>query len=513
MAELDQPFGKVALELGLISREQLDECTTICDSVAKMGVQYSFQEILLRKGYITNQEILEVFRVLVKEGVRPRVGNFEILSKVAEGGMGTVYKARQVSLDRIVALKVLPPHLARDQAYLHRFVREAKTAGRLSHPNIVTTLDVGESQGFHYIAMEYVEGPTVREMIREQGRILEAAAVAIVTQVAAGLAHAARFNIIHRDIKPSNIIVAQDGTAKLCDLGLAKQLFGEDASVTESGAAVGTPNYMAPEQAQGKSGTDARSDIYSLGATFYHMMAGAPPFEGHTTLEVLRQQMWDPVSPKEINSELSNGVCEIVHRMMARDPQYRYQTAAELLTDLNAHKEDLAAGAAFERFSRAGRNRPPAAKEPAPRRQAARKMQTWQVALMGAIVGGVLLVALLAFWSTMPTESDTPPVSRRQPPAPASVAPAQAPAAHATGAQTPPCDQAEEDRKGEKAYLNAVQFESQHDEDYAQQIKYWQEVITRAPRSRYAPIAYAQIAEKQEILAKAAAAKKAQKKK
>jgi serine/threonine-protein kinase len=499
VSELDQPFGRVAVEMGFISREQFEECCSILDTVAKMGVQHSLQEILLRKGYVTRQEVLEIFRGMVKEGVRPRLGNFEILSKIGEGGMGAVYKARQLSLDRTVALKVLPPHLARDQGYLRRFIREAKTAGRLSHPHIITTLDVGESDGFHFIAMELVEGSTVRDMIRKYGKIPEAATIEIVAQIAAGLAYAARFNIIHRDIKPSNIIVAHDGKAKLCDLGLAKQLFGDDVSVTESGAAVGTPNYMSPEQAQGKSDTDARSDIYSLGATLYHMLTGRPPFEGETTFEILRQQIWDPVSPKAVNPELSKDVCALAHKMMARDRKERYQTAAELLTDLNAHKTALASGAAFGGFSRTGRNQP----DPdTPRRgvttiQQRRQTLIRQGAIVGGIITGVLLTILVVVWSVMPTETSARPPVR--PPAPVPIAAASPPK---------PPNQADQDQIGEKAYLNAVEFESKNDTQYEQQIHYWEEVIKKAPRSRYAAIAMTRIAEKQDLLEKAAAAKK-----
>ena len=179
------------------------------------------------------------------------IGNCEVLEKVGQGGMGTVFRARQKSLDRIVALKILPPSVAKDATFIDRFQREARASAKLNHPNIVQGIDVGKdaASGYWYFAMEYVEGPSLRKMLDEQKTIPETRALEITKEVARALEVVAASKMVHRDIKPDNILITSDGSAKLADLGLAKQL-NEDVSLTQSGQAVGTPYYMPPELAQ-----------------------------------------------------------------------------------------------------------------------------------------------------------------------------------------------------------------------------------------------------------------------
>ena len=173
------------------------------------------------------------------------IGGFELLATLGKGGMGVVFKARQVSMDRIVALKVLPPNLAKDETYVSRFLREARSAAKLNHPNIVQGIDVGEAGGHYYFAMEFVDGFTVKELIRRQGRIEEKQALNIVGGVARALEHSAKHGIIHRDIKPDNIMISREGAVKLADLGLARTVEKPD-TLTIEGTALGTPYYMAP---------------------------------------------------------------------------------------------------------------------------------------------------------------------------------------------------------------------------------------------------------------------------
>ena len=506
LPELDELFGKIAVEQRFISRQQLDECQTIFETVAKLGVRRSLQDILVDKGYLTNNEVLEILRGLVKEGVRPRLGNFEILSRLGEGGMGTVYKARQLSLDRTVALKVLPPRLAKDPTFVRRFIREAKTAGKLTHPNIITTLDVGESGGFNYIAMEYIEGPSLSEVIEKHGKIPEKRAIEVVTGIASGLGYAARHNIIHRDIKPSNIMIAADGKAKLCDLGLAKQLFVDDASLTESGAAVGTPHYMSPEQAEGKPGIDGRSDIYSLGATLFHMLTGRHPFTGDTPLEILHKRLKEPPpSPRGLSPELSDGVCAIVQRMMARELNDRYQTAEELLADLRALGEGGLAVPPASGLVRRKR----ILQELAAQRQFRRLM--WGLGLGAGAVVVLGVIVLLAIWSLRHGQGAAPAapdgVAQARPgpvqtttALPSAPAPATAPA---PGAPQVPSPAAAQSEAGEKAYLNAIEFESRYAQDYKGRIERWKEVIRIAPGSNFGAIAQSHLEEAQEALKKA----------
>ena len=176
-----------------------------------------------------------------------KIGGFELLATLGKGGMGVVFKARQVSMDRIVALKVLPPHLAKNEAYVQRFLREARSAAKLNHPNIVQGIDVGQAEGHYYFAMEFVDGTTVREMIAAKGRLDEKTALNIVGAVARGLEHAAKHGIIHRDIKPDNIMVARDGAVKLADLGLARSTETPD-TMTIEGTALGTPTTWPPNK-------------------------------------------------------------------------------------------------------------------------------------------------------------------------------------------------------------------------------------------------------------------------
>jgi len=218
-----------------------------------------------------------------------------------------------------------------------RFLREARAAGNLNHVNIVQGIDAGKSpEGYYYFAMEYVEGQTLKAILQREHVIAESRAIDIITQIAQGLRHASRINLVHRDIKPENILITADGTAKLADLGLAKSSV-EDASVTIAGQAMGTPLYISPEQAEGREDVDIRSDIYSLGATLYHITTGFPPFPGENpTVTMLKHINEEPPSPREVNPRLSEDLCHVILKMMAKAPSERYQTATELIDELSA---------------------------------------------------------------------------------------------------------------------------------------------------------------------------------
>jgi len=246
-----------------------------------------------------------------------------------------VYKARQVSMDRIVAIKVLRTALSRNEVYLERFFREARAAAKLNHSNIVHAIDAGVAGGYHYFVMEFVDGPTVAERINE-GPMDEAEALRITHEVAQALSHAQGHGIVHRDVKPENIMLTSDGTVKLADLGLAKS-YDTDKSVTVDGRALGTPYYMSPEQARGESTLDTRSDIYSLGATLFHMVTGAVPFDGETSAIVVSKRLTEPVpSPRDLRPEISLATNRLIRRMMSKEPERRYETAEELLEDIEA---------------------------------------------------------------------------------------------------------------------------------------------------------------------------------
>ena len=266
-----------------------------------------------------------------------RLGEFRLLRVLGSGGMASVYLAEQSSLQRKVALKILRPDLLADDTYLERFAREAKTAAGLSHNNIVQVFAVGEQDGLHYIAQEFVQGVNLREFLNRKGPPEASVAVHIIRQAALALVAAADAGIVHRDIKPENILLTRQGVVKVTDFGLA-QLDREseqtNLTLTQAGTTMGTPLYMSPEQVNG-SRVDHRSDIYSLGITAYHLLAGRPPFQGETAISVAVQHVNKaPESLAIQRSDLPRRLCDLVHRMIAKDPDQRVPNASILLEEL-----------------------------------------------------------------------------------------------------------------------------------------------------------------------------------
>lgn len=263
------------------------------------------------------------------------VGACRIEKKIGEGGMGSVYRGRHKTLDIPLAVKVLPKHIdLKDPEYSQRFSREARIAARLRHPNMVQVHDYGVEGSFYYLVMDYVEGPTCSEEVQRLGRLEWQQAVDIARQVADGLEYASSKGIIHRDVTPGNIIMDVDGTARITDLGLAKETSADATGLTRSGASLGTPYYMSPEQINSARDVDFRADIYSLGATLYHLVCGKVPYTG-TTFEVMTKQVREPLpSPKNHVPELSDDLCDVIRKMMAKAPDNRYQSYEELRKDL-----------------------------------------------------------------------------------------------------------------------------------------------------------------------------------
>jgi serine/threonine-protein kinase len=276
------------------------------------------------------------------------VGDFHILRRLGQGGMGQVYLAEQVSLKRKVALKVLKPELAANPTSLARFKKEAEAVARATHANIVQVYFIGDTAGMPYMALEYVEGRNLREYLAKKGPPDVVLGLSIMRQVASALQRASELGIIHRDIKPENILLTRKGEVKVTDFGLSRCLDGTGpaTNLTQSGVTMGTPLYMSPEQVEGRP-VDHRTDIYSLGVTCYHMMAGHPPFEGETAFEVALKHVRDePRSLASIRPDLPELLCAVIHKMMAKDPAQRYQTGRELLKDVLRVREGLGSGAA-----------------------------------------------------------------------------------------------------------------------------------------------------------------------
>jgi eukaryotic-like serine/threonine-protein kinase len=279
------------------------------------------------------------------------LGRYEIRSHLGAGGMGEVYLAKDTSLDRVVALKILPPEIASDQQRMQRFVQEAKSASSLNHPNILTIFEIGETNGAHFIATEFIDGITLRQHMAGR-RLKLSEALDIAAQIAAALAAAHAVGIIHRDVKPENIMLRKDGYAKLLDFGLAKpterqaSLVDTEAQTqmlvnTSPGMVMGTVSYMSPEQARGYQ-LDARTDIWSLGCVLYEMIAGRVPFGGETTSDVIvavldREPPPLPGGPHETPLELQR----ILRKALRKDKEERYQTVKDLLVDLKALKQEV----------------------------------------------------------------------------------------------------------------------------------------------------------------------------
>lgn len=270
-----------------------------------------------------------------------RIGEYRIVRLIGSGGMGRVYLAEHEPMQRTVALKTLPPERMRQPSAVERFYGEVRAAARLLHPNIVTAFDAGNVAGFHYLAMEYVNGPTLAAWVEQSGPLSIGAAVAAIRDAARGLAHAHAAGIIHRDVKPSNLMRAEDGTVKVVDLGLAsvaaKAAGPSPGRSGDAGRLVGTIAFMSPEQLENPDAVDARSDIYSLGATFYYLLTGRPPYEGEF-LDQVRGHRHDPLPELfALRPDVDLRLEHVLHRMMAKRPQDRYGSLMEVIADLAIH--------------------------------------------------------------------------------------------------------------------------------------------------------------------------------
>ncbi|RMG18255.1 MAG: serine/threonine protein kinase [Planctomycetota bacterium] len=272
------------------------------------------------------------------------IKGYELLDKLGAGAMGAVLKARKLDSGEIVALKILKPQLAADREYVLRFQREAKAVGRLSHPSIVRALQVGRSGDYYFFAMEFVEGKTVAEILKERGRLDERTALRVVARVASALHHAWQHRIVHRDVKPDNIMLTTQGEVKLTDLGLARAVRRE-ATLTITGVVMGSPAYLSPEQAKGTQDLDVRSDLYSLGATLFHMLTGKVPYDGESPLQVMLQHLNAPVPEvRRFAPEVSEATRLLLLRMMAKRPAERPQKASAVEAIARKIEEALARG-------------------------------------------------------------------------------------------------------------------------------------------------------------------------
>lgn len=333
----DTILGRIVVDQKLCTEEEVNACKE--DQKSRAGENpATLERVLLEKRFMTKSQAIRV-REIVRESkdTSGQIPGYKVMGKLGSGAMAVVYKAKQLSLDRVVAVKVLPKKFVQKSDYVERFYKEGRIAAKLNHNNIVQAIDVGEVGGLYYFVMEYVEGKTLYDDL-SKGKIFdESEALEIILQLAHALGHAHSLGLIHRDVKPKNIMINKDGVVKLADMGLARETSDMKAAKHEQGKAFGTPYYIAPEQIRGLVDVDGRADIYALGATLFHMVTGRVPFEANTPSEVMKKHLKEPlVPPDHINTALSAGISEVIEVMMAKDRDERYRTMEDVIPDLQA---------------------------------------------------------------------------------------------------------------------------------------------------------------------------------
>jgi eukaryotic-like serine/threonine-protein kinase len=331
-----QQFIEHLVASGLMDR---DEATRAADGFGPTENGKALARHLIETGKLTK---FQAERLLAGWTDGFILGQYRVLEELGRGGMGRVYKAVHTTMGRFVALKVLAPELTKTDKARELFQREVKAAAKLNHPNIVTAFDAYLAGDRFFLVMEYVDGPNLSQLVKEQGPLPVEQACEYARQAAVGLDYAHHLGLIHRDVKPSNLLVQQTTSGpqvKILDFGLALVTAGEgggaDAAVGTTNTVLGTPDYVSPEQARDQYDVDRRSDLYSLGCAFYYLLTGEPPFPGGTALDKLvRHGAEPPPAIRSKREDIPEAVAAIVHKLLAKNPKWRYQTAGELATDL-----------------------------------------------------------------------------------------------------------------------------------------------------------------------------------
>jgi serine/threonine protein kinase len=341
LSAVDTEVARMVVDAGMVTRQEVDYCREQQKQSSDPN-QRSLADLLVENSFITATQARRV-KAQVDDRDTSQIPGYTLICRVGKGAMATVYKARQNSLDRIVAVKVLPKRMSENAEFVDRFYKEGRAAARLSHNYIVQAIDVGSSpKGYHYFVMEYVEGKTLYDMMAppphgDGHKFSEAEALDITIHMADALAHAHARGLVHRDVKPKNILMTPEGVSKLTDMGLARATDDKEAAESEAGKAYGTPYYISPEQIRGDVDIDHRADIYSLGATMYHLVTGRPPFEADTPAAVMHKHLKAPLTPADhVNTALSAGVGEIIEVAMAKDRDDRYRQTTDMLADLRS---------------------------------------------------------------------------------------------------------------------------------------------------------------------------------
>ncbi len=331
----DTVLGKLIVHRGLATSEDLDVANALLRESNEAEQPRTLSDVLVENDFLTKRQLNRLKSEFETKRTTEQIPGYKMKKRIGSGAMATVFLARQLSLDRLVAIKVLPKKLSGNANFIERFYKEGRAAAQLNHPNIVGAYDVGKAGDHHYFVMEYVDGETVYDRTVRAHRMEETDAIDIVRQVAEALHHAHKRGFIHRDIKPKNIMISREHTVKLADLGLARAMSDKDAAEAEAGRAYGTPYYISPEQIRGEVKIGPAADIYGLGATFYHMVTGRVPFEGKNPSAVMHKHLKsDLVPPDHLNPKLTAGCAQVIEMMMAKMQKDRYERVTDLLEDL-----------------------------------------------------------------------------------------------------------------------------------------------------------------------------------
>ncbi len=341
--------SRLVLEQGLATEDEIEKCAA--QAKGEDPNQRSFLQLLVDNEFVTKRQLARLKTMIDAERSGQRIPGYKILGKLGSGAMATVFKAQQLALDRLVAIKVLPRKYNENAQFIERFYAEGRAAATLNHPNIVQAYDVGKAGEYHYFVMEFVDGRTVYDDIVRHKRFPESDAIDLTIQVAQALQHAHERGIVHRDVKPKNIMITHEGIVKLADMGLARAISDKEAAEAESGKAFGTPYYISPEQIRGETSIGPPADIYSLGATLYHMLTGSVPFDAKSPSSVMHKHLKTPlVPPDHVNPKLSAGISEIIEMMMSKSRRGRYKNCEDLLVDLRAVQAGGSAVIAHQEF-------------------------------------------------------------------------------------------------------------------------------------------------------------------
>lgn len=356
MANNTEEAGRLlnaGVELGYLNEKQCEEAFARQAQLARGGIELHLGQTLLERRFLTPTQLkllmaeLEYRRVkrLASRPVQPKpvaegapriFGQYELLEPLSDGHRSRIFKARDIAMNRVAVLKILPKSLAADPQWAERFKRELQIAGTLTHPNIVAAFGAGEIDGNPYMAIEYIEGSTLRDRLEREGNLPEKTAWLIAREIAKGLAYAATHNILHRNIKPDNVLCGADGTVKIIDLGCSKSM-DDNSGLTLEGTTIGTPFYISPEQARGTRDLDVRTDLYSLGCTVYHMLTGSVPFFGEQITDVMLNHTQAPrPDPRGLLPEIGEASANLVMRLMSIDPNGRPESADALVAEIDA---------------------------------------------------------------------------------------------------------------------------------------------------------------------------------